>query len=422
MNFCVGKETRKEIRKIMSKSNNVIVLAGTMWQIPLIQRLKEKGYRVIDFNLLPDSPAFEYADEYRIVDILKNEECLKYAKEFEPRAIMSEECDIASVPVAWLSERLGLTSIGVNMAKLYTNKYLMRQFGKKHNFDTPFFNKCNNIDQAIEIYDTLNVKMIMKPLDSNSSRGVYTINNKNDIVKHFNDCIKFSKTEKSVLLEEYIDGTEFTVDGIKTEQGHVSLAVSEKKHYDYNENIACTLYFSHKNENYNYNKLREINDLFVNLTGLPFGLTHAEYKYKDGKFYLIEIGARGGGNLISAIIVPLVSGVDNYEYLIQKTLNGKCNENVVIAPEFYERCAILQFFDTEGKEGVVSNILGEEYLRNCKNIVDYHIYCKIGDVVKSAEDDSKRIGYYIAYGESKDELECIIKNVHTFLKIVLEEQ
>ena len=35
-----------------------------------------------------------------------------------------------------------------------------------------------------------------------------------------------------------------------------------------------------------------------------------------GKYYLIEIGARGGGNLISAVIVPLMSGVDNYAYLV----------------------------------------------------------------------------------------------------------
>lgn len=38
----MGKEARKVIKKTMGKSNNVIVLAGTVWQIPLIQRLKEK--------------------------------------------------------------------------------------------------------------------------------------------------------------------------------------------------------------------------------------------------------------------------------------------------------------------------------------------------------------------------------------------
>ena len=86
-----------------------------------------------------------------------------------------------------------------------------------------------------------------------------------------------------MLLEEYIEGTEFTVDGIKTEKGHISLAISEKRHYAYNENIACSLYFSYKNDRFDYEKLRSINDRFVELSGLPFSLTHAEYKYRKGQ-------------------------------------------------------------------------------------------------------------------------------------------
>ena len=223
-----------------------------------------------------------------------------------------------------------------------------------------------------------------------------------------------------MLLEEYIDGTEFTVDGIKTEQGHISLAISEKKHYSYNENIASSLYFSHKNDRYDYEELRRVNDQFVNLSGLPFGLTHAEYKYKDGRFYLIEIGARGGGNLISAIIVPLVSGIDNYDYLIKKTVGEECEEKICISDKFKERCAVLFFFDTDGKEGIVKEIRGEDYLKNCKHIVDYCLYCKVGDRVINAADDSKRIGYYIAYGENEYELQKLISDVNNSFKIDLE--
>ena len=80
------------------------------------------------------------------------------------------------------------------------------------------------------------------------------------------------------------------------------------------------MFFSYDNDKFDYDLLRKVNDEYVNKTGLPFGLTHAEYKYEDGKYYLIEIGARGGGNLIGSHIVPLISGVDNYTYLIEKTL------------------------------------------------------------------------------------------------------
>lgn len=401
------------------QSESVIILAGTKWQVPLIQRLKEKGHRVIVFNLFPDSPAFPYADEYCIVDITDKEKCLQLAVEYAPKAIMSDECDIAVPTIAFLSEKMGLESIGMEMGELYTDKYKMRVFGQNHGFDTPLFYKCNQFQDAMEAFHSFGKKMIMKPLDANSSRGVYSINHEEDVRLYFEDSISFSKKEKSILLEEYIEGTEFTVDGIKTANGHISLAISEKRHYRYNENIACSLYFSCTSEVYDYGRLREINNRFVELSGLPFGLTHAEYKYRDGKYYLMEIGARGGGNLISAYIVPFVSGVDVYDYLIDKTLGKRCKENIVVSEKAMKRCAVLNFFDTNGKEGIVKEIQGEDYLRECRNIVDYAVYCKKGDDILNANDDSKRIGYYIAYGENAEELNHIIHEVETRFRIVL---
>ncbi len=404
------------------RCENIIVISGTKWQIPLINKIKEMGYRAIAFNLYEDSAAFAYADEFRIVDILDVEKCCELAESFSPVAVMSDECDIATPTVAAISEKFGLRSIGIEKAELYTNKYKMRIFGRENRLDTPDFCKCSTLEQAIEFYDLCNKKLIMKPLDSNSSRGVYTIHNRKGIIENFEKSISFSKIEHSVLLEEYIDGTEFTVDGIMTANGHVSLAISEKKHYSYNENIACSLYFSYSNPEYDYEKLREINDAFVNLSGLPFGLTHAEYKYKDGKFYLIEIGARGGGNLISATIVPTVSGVDNYKYLIDKTLGNACDERIGIGEKFKDRCAVLHFFDTDGQEGIVKEICGEEILADNSKVLDYCMYCNVGDRVYKAADDSKRIGYYIAYGDSREELDDLIKTIDVSFDIRLERE
>lgn len=404
------------------KEETVIVLAGTRWQIPLVKKLKEKGCRVIVLNLLPDSPAFKYADDYRVVDILDVNKCQKIASEYHPAAFMSDECDIAVPVIAALSENMGLISIGTDMGELYTNKYKMREFGKSHAFNTPFFCKCQTLEEAIKAFHAFGAKMIMKPIDANSSRGVYSITCENDIIAHFEETISFSKKERSILLEEYIEGTEFTVDGIKTEKGHVSLAISEKKHYSHNENIACSLYFSHKSQEFDYESLRRMNDRFIESSGLPFGLTHAEYKYRDGKFYLIEIGARGGGNLISASIVPLISGVEPYDYLIDKTLGRKCKEEITISEKYMERCVVLNFFDLGGAEGIVQEIHGEDYLKRNEHIVEYAIYCKKGDKIENARDDSNRIGFYIAYGENKQELDNIINEIRQSVHIVLTKE
>lgn len=398
-----------------------MVLAGSYWQIPLIRKIKELGYDVINVNPYENSPAFAYADESVMLDILDKERCLECAKDAGISAVMSEQCDIANPSVAYIAEQLGLPTIGQKQAELYTNKLWMRKFCKENNFVTPEFKECFTIEDAIDFYVQLNKKMIIKPLDSNSSRGVYTINSVDDIKKHFEEAKGYSKVEKAVLCEEYIDGTEFTVDGIVTDKGHVSLAISEKAHYKHNPNVACTLFFSHKNQKYDYDLLRRVNDSYVDLTGLPYGLTHAEYKFNNGKYYLIEIGARGGGNLIGSDIVPLISGVDNYSYLIEKSLGHEVTENFVISDKFIDRCVILQFFDTIEKEGRVKEIEGLDILKKNPNVVAYRLNFKTGDIVRKAKDDSARIGFYIAYGETREALESLKNKINSTIKIKLEE-
>ncbi|MBQ3559426.1 MAG: ATP-grasp domain-containing protein [Agathobacter sp.] len=398
----------------------IMVLAGSFWQIPLIKKIKESGYKVLNINPYENSPAFEYADEYRMLDILDIEACLKCAQEENVDAIMSEQCDIANPSVAYISEKLGLNSMGSYYAELYTNKLKMREFCQENGLNCPEFKICYNLQEALDFYRNLGKKIIIKPLDSNSSRGVFSIDSEEELCEHFNEALFFSRIENAVLCERYINGKEFTIDGIKTDKGHVSLAISEKYHYEHNPNIACTLFFSHKNPEYDYESLREENDKYVNLTGLPFGLTHAEYKYEDGKFYLIEIGARGGGNLIGSDIVPLMSGVDNYAYLIEKTLGHTVNESYNIDEKLLDRCAVLHFFDAPVAEGKVKEIKGLNFFESNENILKYNLNFKVGDVIKKAENDSARIGYYIAYADSREDLQALMKEIEDSLVIEIE--
>lgn len=400
--------------------NTVMVIPGTAAQIPLIKKLKSLNYKVVCVNPRADSPAFQYSDYCEQYDILNVEDCTAVAKKYNICAVLSDECDIAMPTVAAISEQLHLPSIGKKFASLYTNKFEMREFCKQNNFSYPSYQKCKTIEEAKDFFHSLvHPKMIIKPLDSNSSRGVYTITNIEHLTDLFDQSMAFSRIEKNVLCEEYIEGTEFTIDGIVINGKHNSLAVSEKKHYSHHSNIACELYFSHSSDKYDYEQLKSINDCFVEKTGLPFGLTHAEYKYDGSKFILIEIGARGGGNFISSHIVPIMTGIDNYSLFIEQTLrsNTKNNAQINIPFDYLNRCCVLKFFDIDynnnGKKIVA--IRGEEFLKT-PNVLLYNFNFEIGDTLHFAENDSSRIGFYIAYGTSKEELNTLITTLDNHVK------
>lgn len=400
----------------------IMVIPGAKAQIPLICKLQEEGYCVVCVNPYKDSPAFSYADICEQGDILDREFCLDVAKRHEVIAVLSDECDIAMPTVAYVSEKLGLPSIGSKLATLYTNKYLMREFCREHAMPYPKYRQCRSAGEAVAFFRNLEKKkMIIKPLDSNSSRGVFTIVSEEMVEPHFAQAIVFSKVNQAVLCEEYIEGTEFTVDGVVVNGKHYSLAISKKKHYAYNPNIACELYFSEEDEEYDYVRLREQNDRFVEMSGLPFGFTHAEYKYNGKEFVLIEIGARGGGNFISSHIVPNLTGIDNYKLLLEGTLGApQLRGEHIKSVDAAGKCAVLKFWDVQGNGGKVVRVDGEDILKNLPQIVLYEFQFKPGDIIHKAENDSARVGFYIAVAKSREELDRLILKIEENVCIVLE--
>lgn len=152
------------------------------------KKLKPRGYYVVVLDLYQTQPT--YADDYRIVNILGKKKCLSIAKEFHAAAIMSDECDIAIPTIVWISEKLKKPSIGIDMAELYTNKYKMRLFCRDKGFNHPAFYKCGSLSEALNVYKEFGSKMIMEPLDANSSREVFSVKSEKDIVNFFDESLK----------------------------------------------------------------------------------------------------------------------------------------------------------------------------------------------------------------------------------------
>ena len=403
----------------MITQEKVIVLAGTKSQIPLIKRLKEMGYYVININPFENSPAFKFADEFVVEDILNKNRILEIAKENSVIAVMSEMCDIAVPTIAYISEKLNLRGISRGLARLYTDKFEMRKFCKINGFKYPEYSKCFSEEEVLDFFKRIEKKIIIKPLDANSSRGVYIICKEEDIVGIFEKVVIYSKIEKAVICEEYIEGVEFTADGIVTDKTHVTLAISEKKHYKYNENIACELLFTNYNNNYDYDRIRELNDRFVNMSGLNIGITHAEYKYSNGDFYLIEIAARGGGNFIASDIVPYMSGIDIYKYLILESTNKIVLPELTTINHSTNKYMVLKFFDFAEANGVVKQIKGVEILENSSNVVKWDLNIKSGDTIKPIANDSDRRGYYILSADSISELTEVINIINDSIEIII---
>ncbi len=399
-------------------SKKILVFPGTQWQVPLIEKIQEMGHQALVVNPDPNAPGMKKANLCLISDIFDKQRVVEFGRAQKIDAVMSDECDIAMNMVAELGKAFNVPTMDEETAALFTDKFLMREFSKKHGLKYPEYKFCKTVEDAISLQKEINKPIIIKPLDSNASHGVFKCSNEDEIRKHFEESMSFSRVEKSVLAERFIVGTEFTIDGVKTPHGHYTMAISEKKHFAHNESIANELLFSHYNPNFDYDKLRATNDAFVMKSNLQFGFTHAEYKFEDGEFYLIEIAARGGGNMISSCITQYMTGYDTYRYLVDCATGNLHDEDFSLRPEYKERAAVLKFFETPGGGGKVREIKGLDYLDNEPDIKHYRLNFKMGDTIENALNDSVRIGFYIVCSENMQKLREVINNIEEKFRIL----
>lgn len=395
-----------------------MILGGGENQVPLIKLARTYGYYIVLCDFRNNVPGIELSNIHYQVNTLNSDELIEVGKKEHVDGIVTNS-EPAFISMAKAAHVLGINCMSEKDTELFKNKFLMRKFCRQNGILSPAYRYCTKKEDAVDFFKTLGKKCIIKPLDNSASRGVFSINKEEDILTLFEECkSNSSAANPAVIIEEYIKGTEFTIDGLMTSIGHRCLAISEKKHYDYNENVACQLIFDNEGSDYDYQELRRVNDDLVNKIGIPFGMTHAEYKYMDGKYYLIEIQARGGGNHIATDIVPFISGIDSYSELIKWSMGDEISDCRIDYSCLSQRCAALYFFDAPGSGGVVKEIQGLDYFESLKEKMIYELHFGIGDRIGAAGDDTKRIGWYILKTENRGELNELMDNINKKFKII----
>ncbi len=401
-----------------------MMVAGGRFQVPMAKKIKEMGHRLICTNLYEDSPAFAYADKSYVVNVLDKEKNLQIAKENHIDAIVSDQSDISMETLAYVAEHLGLPTNGLHIAELCSDKAKMRAHCKEHGFFVPDFRACKTVEEALEFFQNRN-KIVIKPQNSQASRGVFFIESAEQLREKFPISQSFTHGDRLVVAEEYMDGgtsdgREFTVDGIFINGKHHTLAISKKVQYEHNPSIARELIFSMHDDVYDYDKFIAQNNRLMESTGAQMGMSHNEYKLHNGEFYLVEMSNRGGGNGLSSLIVPIISGVDNHAIYIRQSLGEKVNE-LAVDEDRKHPYAILKFFDHKQFSGmesfVIQSIEGVEEVAAHPNILDVAINHKVGDVMKKAENGTNRPGFFMAFADSMQELEEIENFVNHTIKM-----
>ena len=134
---------------------------------------------------------------------------------------------------------------------------------------------------------------------------------------------------------------------------------------------------------------------------------------------LIEAGARGGGSNLSAKIVPFMSGINNYEYLIKEALGESVDEEAVKNNVFdEEKYVVMRFFDFG--EGIVKRVSGAEILSSHPMMIDYQLKLKPGDILSQPAYGRLRPGHFIIGGIGREKVIAEAEKIINTVKVEFE--
>ncbi len=390
-----------------------MVIAGGQWQLPLIRKAKAMGLFVINSNLYADSPGFGEAHVGLVADARDAEKNLEFAREYKPDGVVTDQTDVSVPTVAYICEQLGLAGIGSAHAQLFTDKFLMREFLRPRGYPTPEYVLCKSVEDASKFCMTVGGPIVLKPPANQGSRGVVKIGSEAELASRYANAARASQSG-DVLAEQFVPGDLLTVEGLKTKRRHYSLAVSRRETFAHNPMLGYAQVYSPADEDIDFADLRKQHDTLVEEMGLPFGLTHAEYIFSEGKFFLIEVAARGGGSGISSHIVPALSGIETNELLIRMSLREEVDATVPAAHE--HSFALLGFLNFQ--PGAVKAVCGLEKVRTLPGLAHISLNFAPGQRLALPSDGPSRHGIFIAVTRSLEELQDLRNTVLEEVRVV----
>ena len=369
----------------------IMVLAAGLLQIDVIEKAKRMGYYVLAVDGNPKAPGFNVADKAICADIVNEETMLKIARDEHVDGVIHPCSEVSMAVMGRINDELGLSGISREQAICATNKHLMRKAFEKGNAPSPKSILAQDAEDAwSRLQNEFVTDAILKPSRNSGSRGIAKVSrdmDKGAFNRAYDEALRESR-DHSVLIEQFIEGPEFSIEMIVW-QGEIHvLTVTDKKttgapHFVELGHNQPSCFSDAEVETLKAAAVAGVRALGVNNCAC-----HAEAKLMNGKAYLMEVGARLGGDFISTELTHLSTGIDMVAAAIDVALGV---EPDLSAKEEPKGVCIRYFCPKPGKLVSISNT---EVLNN-PHVYLWEIYPKEGDVIPAVTSSLCRSGHVI---------------------------
>lgn len=379
-----------------------IILGGNKLNRGIVDFCQQQGYYVVVVDWSPNAAL--KGDLFLCIDVKDADQIITQLCEHGITEIVGAytSIDLAVGSVNAINAYYGLCHMSPSALKHALPKSEMTRIWQKKGL----LNRISNVyaEYKSEIQDVCRLtKLIIKPNVSSSSRGITIVEKGSD-----EPAIKeaFAKAQNEsfdgyVMVEEFVEGREFTCDMLGDKEGNVSVYAISVKYHTANtakNKIAVKLHYnSNVYPDEVYERIAEVGKQCYKSLGFKASFGHLEILMKpDGTLSPVEIGARSSG----FITHPLVSLASGHNYLADyfRVIHGKpiSGRDYINGPQssmyfFYDMphdteckqpCSLMDFLPKE---------VESRYFDREKVLTQGTQYANIAN-------DNQRIGYEVLTG------------------------
>lgn len=451
----------------LNKRKKLLVIGAGDFQLPLVQKASETCDVFLAAPVISEA-FYPYITGSLLKDVRDEEAILTFAKDQGIDGVITDQTDIAVRSVAYVSEKMGLPGIGCETGILFTDKSLMRARLAELGIPQLKNRTVSSVDQAVGFYrelcrerqekqalsdaakaqETSNntrnntgynigdnrgdnsadaaksetssalppVKVIIKPLDTQGSRGVQVCADEQEIRKKYEEASRWSSS-REVIVEQFATGREFVVESLVLGYEYRTLCIGDTLYFDIPDAFAAkSRIFPTTADDALRRKVLELDEKIIRGFGLRQGITHSEYIMEGDEVYLIETAARGGGVFISSDLIHLSSGLETEQFLVNIAL-GQQKEMPVIHPQL-QYCGYMAFYLPVGRviraDGIEKVCALPFVHRNQLSKLHAGLENREG-----ATDKTSRLAVIVS-GKTREELEANMQEVRNTLQIEIQ--
>jgi biotin carboxylase len=267
---------------------------------------------------------------------------------------------------------------------------------------------------------------VVKPIGLSGSRGVIRADSEDELISAVARVRALlarrdvramrSGTEGTILIEGFMPGREYAVEGLLTRGTFRSLAIFDKPDPLNGPFFEETVYvtpalLSADNERAIVTEVARASTAL----GLTHGPVHAECRLTPNGVFVLEVAARPIGGLCSQVLRFGHRGEITLEELLLRHASGESVDDVR-----KENAAAAVMMIPIPKAGILREVTGIDAAREIPHVEDVRITAKSDQLLEPLPEAGSYLGFIFARGTRPDEAEAAVRTAHRRLSFLID--